>query len=74
MPAYKRIDTCAAEFESFTPYMYGTFEQVCEAEPTPKKKVDHPRQRPEPHRAGHRVRLLLRATPSSASARRASRR
>ena len=39
MPAYKRIDTCAAEFESFTPYMYGTYEQVCEAEPTPKKKV-----------------------------------
>ncbi len=37
--AYKRIDTCAAEFESFTPYMYGTYEQVCEAEPTPKKKV-----------------------------------
>ena len=24
-PAYKRIDTCAAEFESFTPYMYGTY-------------------------------------------------
>ena len=39
VPAYKRIDTCAAEFESFTPYMYGTFEQVCEAEPTAKKKV-----------------------------------
>src|SRR5436190_16029756 len=39
VPAYKRIDTCAAEFESFTPYMYGTFEDVCEAEPTPKKKV-----------------------------------
>src|SRR6188474_2099908 len=38
-PAYKRIDTCAAEFESFTPYMYGTYEQVDEAEPTPKKKV-----------------------------------
>ena len=37
--AYKRIDTCAAEFESFTPYMYGTYEQVCEAEPTAKKKV-----------------------------------
>jgi carbamoyl-phosphate synthase large subunit len=37
--AYKRIDTCAAEFESFTPYMYGTFEEVCEADPTPKKKV-----------------------------------
>jgi carbamoyl-phosphate synthase large subunit len=39
VPAYKRIDTCAAEFESFTPYLYGTFEQVCEAEPTPAKKV-----------------------------------
>jgi carbamoyl-phosphate synthase large subunit len=37
--AYKRVDTCAAEFESFTPYMYGTFEQVCEAEPTPRRKV-----------------------------------
>ena len=38
-PAFKRIDTCAAEFESFTPYMYGTYEQVCEADPTPRKKV-----------------------------------
>jgi carbamoyl-phosphate synthase large subunit len=37
--AYKRIDTCAAEFESFTPYMYGSFEQVCEADPTPSRKV-----------------------------------
>jgi carbamoyl-phosphate synthase large subunit len=37
--AYKRIDTCAAEFESFTPYMYGTFEQVDEAEPSPSRKV-----------------------------------
>jgi carbamoyl-phosphate synthase large subunit len=39
VPAFKRIDTCAAEFESFTPYMYGTYEQVDEAEPTPAKKV-----------------------------------
>src|SRR6476620_10915421 len=39
VPAYKRIDTCAAEFESFTPYMYGTFEEVCEADPTARKKV-----------------------------------
>ncbi|MGH9349254.1 MAG: carbamoyl-phosphate synthase large subunit [Vicinamibacterales bacterium] len=39
VPAYKRIDTCAAEFESFTPYLYGTYEQVCEADPTPIKKV-----------------------------------
>jgi carbamoyl-phosphate synthase large subunit len=37
--AYKRIDTCAAEFESFTPYLYGTFEQECEAAPTSASKV-----------------------------------
>src|SRR6188768_3445948 len=37
--AYKRIDTCAAEFESFTPYMYGTYEQDCEAAPTARQKV-----------------------------------
>ncbi len=37
--AYKRIDTCAAEFESFTPYMYGTFEPFCESEPTDRRKV-----------------------------------
>ncbi len=37
--SYKRIDTCAAEFESFTPYMYGTYEDECEAGPTPRPKV-----------------------------------
>jgi len=37
--AYKRIDTCAAEFESFTPYLYGTYEKECEADPTPRQKV-----------------------------------
>ncbi|MDP2055876.1 MAG: carbamoyl-phosphate synthase large subunit, partial [Acidobacteriota bacterium] len=36
---FKRIDTCAAEFESYTPYMYSTFEQECEADPTDKQKV-----------------------------------
>jgi carbamoyl-phosphate synthase large subunit len=38
-PVYKRIDTCAAEFESFTPYMYGTYEQECESAPTDRRKV-----------------------------------
>lgn len=38
-PVFKRIDTCAAEFESFTPYMYSTFEDECEAEPSDKKKI-----------------------------------
>jgi len=37
--AYKRIDTCAAEFESFTPYMYGTHEKECEANPSLARKV-----------------------------------
>ena len=39
VPAFKRIDTCAAEFESFTPYLYGTFERECEAAPTGRPKV-----------------------------------
>jgi len=39
VPAFKRIDTCAAEFESFTPYLYGTYEKECEADPTPRRKV-----------------------------------
>jgi carbamoyl-phosphate synthase large subunit len=38
-PVYKRVDTCAAEFESYTPYLYSTYEQEDEAAPTPKKKV-----------------------------------
>jgi carbamoyl-phosphate synthase large subunit len=37
--AYKRIDTCAAEFESLTPYLYGTYEDECEADPTPRRKA-----------------------------------
>src|SRR5579885_3498101 len=39
MPVYKRVDTCAAEFESFTPYLYSTYEDEDEAEPTDRKKV-----------------------------------
>ena len=39
VPAFKRIDTCAAEFESFTPYMYSTYERGDESNPTSKSKV-----------------------------------
>ncbi len=39
LPVYKRVDTCAAEFESFTPYLYSTYESECEADPTERKKV-----------------------------------
>ncbi|MBV9075799.1 MAG: carbamoyl-phosphate synthase large subunit [Acidobacteria bacterium] len=36
---YKLVDTCAAEFESYTPYLYSTYEEEDEAPPTKKKKV-----------------------------------
>ncbi len=39
LPVYKLVDTCAAEFEAFTPYYYSTYEQENEARPTTKKKV-----------------------------------
>jgi carbamoyl-phosphate synthase large subunit len=39
VPVYKRVDTCAAEFESFTPYLYSTYESECEADPTDRRKV-----------------------------------
>jgi carbamoyl-phosphate synthase large subunit len=39
VPVYKRVDTCAAEFVSHTPYLYSTYERECEAEPTTRKKV-----------------------------------
>lgn len=38
-PVYKRVDTCAAEFATKTAYMYSTYEEECEAEPTDKKKI-----------------------------------
>ena len=38
-PVYKRVDTCGAEFESDTPYLYSTYEEECEAAPTTRKKI-----------------------------------
>ncbi|XP_061354966.1 carbamoyl-phosphate synthase large chain, chloroplastic [Gastrolobium bilobum] len=38
-PAYKRVDTCAAEFEANTPYMYSSYDFECESAPTKRKKV-----------------------------------
>jgi carbamoyl-phosphate synthase large subunit len=38
-PVYKRVDTCAAEFESYTPYLYSTYEEEDEAPPTNRQKV-----------------------------------
>jgi carbamoyl-phosphate synthase large subunit len=36
---FKRVDTCAAEFEAHTPYLYSSYDQECEARPTANKKV-----------------------------------
>ncbi len=38
-PVFKRVDTCAAEFESYTPYLYSTYESECEADPTDRRKI-----------------------------------
>jgi carbamoyl-phosphate synthase large subunit len=38
-PVFKRVDTCSAEFESYTPYLYSCYEQEDEAAPSPGKKI-----------------------------------
>ncbi len=38
-PVYKRVDTCAAEFSTNTAYMYSTYEEECESQPTDRKKI-----------------------------------
>ncbi len=39
IPTYKMVDTCAAEFAAATPYYYSCYEQMCESEPTDRKKI-----------------------------------
>ncbi len=39
LPVYKRVDTCGAEFEAYTPYLYSTYESECEAAPTDRDKI-----------------------------------
>ncbi|MFQ5964118.1 MAG: carbamoyl-phosphate synthase large subunit [Candidatus Scalinduaceae bacterium] len=38
-PVFKMVDTCAAEFKAYTPYLYSTYETECEANPTSKRKI-----------------------------------
>ena len=38
-PVYKRVDTCAGEFSTRTAYMYSTYEEECESQPTDRKKI-----------------------------------
>jgi carbamoyl-phosphate synthase large subunit len=39
VPVFKLVDTCAAEFEAYTPYLYSTYETECEANPTNRQKI-----------------------------------
>ncbi len=39
VPAYKRVDTCAAEFATSTAYLYSTYDEECEADPTERRKI-----------------------------------
>jgi carbamoyl-phosphate synthase large subunit len=39
LPVYKRVDTCAAEFSTSTAYLYSTYEEECEADPTRRRKI-----------------------------------
>ncbi len=59
-PVYKRVDSCAAEFATTTAYMYSTYEEECEANPSSRNKIMVLGGGPQPHRSGYRVRLLLR--------------
>ena len=61
LPTYKTVDTCAAEFDAATPYHYSTYEDESEVRPSDRPQGRDPRIGAEPHRAGDRVRLLLRA-------------
>jgi carbamoyl-phosphate synthase large subunit len=38
-PVYKRVDTCAAEFSTSTAYLYSTYEEECEADPSDRRKI-----------------------------------
>ena len=72
---FKLVDTCAAEFEAFTPYYYSTYESEDESRVGDNPTRHDPRRRPQPHRPGYRVRLLLlpgRLRPPQATASRPS--
>jgi len=56
---FNRVDTCAAEFESFTPYLYSSYERECEADPSTRKKVMILGSGPNRIGPGNRIRLLL---------------
>ena len=60
-PVFKTVDTCAGEFPALTPYHYSSYDLETEVTPSDRRKVVILGFGSEPHRPGHRVRLLLRA-------------
>ena len=71
-PVFKRVDTCAAEFEAHTPYLYSTYEEEDEAEPTDAAQGDDPGRRARTGSARGSSSTTAAATPRSPSARRGS--
>ena len=54
VPSYRLVDTCAAEFEAYTPYYYSTYDRGDdEVQENAEEKGDDPRRRPQPHRPGN---------------------
>ncbi len=54
VPSYRLVDTCAAEFEAYTPYYYSTYDRGDdEVQGQHRQKSDDSRRRPEPHRPGN---------------------
>ena len=72
--SFKSVDTCAAEFEARTPYYYSGWERRPRRRGRARRPAARrdPRRGPEPHRPGHRVRLLLRARGDDRPRRRAA--
>ena len=66
-PVYKRVDSCAAEFATTTAYLYSTYEGRVRGAADHARQDHRARRRPEPHRPGHRIRLLLRACRAGAA-------
>ena len=71
---FKTVDTCAAEFAADTPYHYSTYEDTDEVVPERATQGRDPRLGAQPHRPGHRVRLLLRPCQLRPTRRRLTRR
>ena len=72
-PVFKRVDTCAAEFATSTRLHVFDLRGGVRGGSDRSREDHDPRRRPEPHRPGHRVRLLLRARGVRAARRSASR-